>query len=183
MDDLEVELGICPTCGAKGYSCETSVLSSTAVRISRLADRKETTMHKLATETYVNQDSTKVVPKGSLESAWLLGMAGDEISDETAARLGLDAGADAAAGDSPEAVAKEYSRADLLAAAEARGIAVPSKATKPEIVELLAADEAAKEAAAEKAKADEEASSSGTADQGAGEATDGVAQAEKPAEA
>lgn len=46
-------------------------------------------MHKLTERTYVNADSTAVVPEGSPDAAWLLGLEGDEVSDETAERLGL----------------------------------------------------------------------------------------------
>ena len=92
LDELEGP-GVCPVCGASGFSCRNDVLGSEGgVRIVRLADgEQEGSMHTLTERTYVNADSTAVVPEGSAEAAWLLGVEGDEISDETAERLGLNA--------------------------------------------------------------------------------------------
>jgi len=86
MDD---DPSVCPVCGAEGYSCSPGMLGSEGVRIVRLADQKERPMYTLTERTYVNSDSTKVVDEGSTEAAWLLGIEGEEISDETAERLGL----------------------------------------------------------------------------------------------
>src|SRR4051812_15307521 len=87
------EEGVCPYCGSKGFRCRDEALSSIegGVRIFRLPrpGEEREPMHTLKSETYVNANSTKVVKKGSVESAFLLGLAGDEISDETAERLGL----------------------------------------------------------------------------------------------
>lgn len=119
-------------------------------------------MHRLEAKTYVNSDSTKVVPEGSPAAAFLLGLAGDEISDETAKRLGLVGGAALVDVTSPGAPSK----AELLDQAATLGLELPSKATKSEIAEAIVAKIEA-----------------GTADQGEAEATDGTKQAEKPAEA
>jgi hypothetical protein len=89
LDELEAP-GVCPVCGAPGFSCRNDVLgSSPGVRIRRLSDPQEGTMHTLTEKTFVNADSTAVAAEGSVEAAWLLGLEGDEISDETAERLGL----------------------------------------------------------------------------------------------
>lgn len=91
LDELE-GAGACPICGAPAFSCRTEVLGSAGgVTIVRLGPKEEGSMHTLTERTYVNADSTKVVPEGSTEAAWLLGVEGDEISDETAERLGLNA--------------------------------------------------------------------------------------------
>jgi hypothetical protein len=90
LDELETA-GACPVCGSPAFSCRTDALSSEGgVRIIRLGDQ-EGTMHTLTAKTWVNANSTAVVPEGSPEAAWLLGLEGDEISDETAERLGLNA--------------------------------------------------------------------------------------------
>ncbi len=132
-------------------------------------------MHKLASETYVNRDSTKVVPKGSVDAAYLLGMADDEISDETAVRLGLVGGS---ADDAPAGYAKS-TVPQLKALLEERGVDVPKDAKKPDLV--AAAEEYDRVAAEDEAA--KLASSSGTADQGEAEAVDGTKQADSIAEA
>ena len=90
-------------------------------------------MHTLAEKTYVNADSTKVVPEGDPEAAYLLGLEGDEISIETAQRVGL--------------VKKTSSYDDqkvdeLRALAEERGVGIDAKAKKADIVEALEAADA-----------------------------------------
>ena len=108
-------------------------------------------MFMLTGRTYVNRDSTKVVPEGSVDAAWLLGLAGDEISDETAKRLGLVAAA------APAATAYADLRvAELRDLAESRGIELDAHARKAEIIEALEG-------------ADATAATGGTADVGAGE--------------
>lgn len=104
------------------------MLGSGGVRITRLADLKGIPMHKLTERTYVNADSTKVVPEGSSEAALLLGSAGDEISDETAARLGLVV---------LPSTYSESTVAELRELAAERGLEIPSKSTKADIVDLL----------------------------------------------
>lgn len=171
MEDFPDEAGACPVCGAAGYSCRTEALervieSGGGIRITREATREETTehagvritrlvrlgegeerrMYKLGTRTYVNADSTKVVDEGSADAAFLLGNEGDEISAETAERLGL--------GKSDVAYAS-MKKAELVELADRRG--VDSSGTIAEIAERLDA-------------ADAEAAS-GTADQGSPEAT------------
>lgn len=118
------------------------------VKIVRLSDKKEEPMHVLAARTYVNRDSTKVVPEGSPEAAFLLGLAGDEISDETAARLGL--------GTSVPTVPAYGSMkvVELREVAAERGVEIASDAKKAEIVEALEG-------------ADATAATGGTADVGA----------------
>lgn len=87
-------------------------------------------MHRLTERTYVNADSTKVVPEGSVEAAFLLGIAGDEISTETAARLGLTA-------TSSTSTYADLTVADLRELAETRGLDVPSKPKKADLIGLL----------------------------------------------
>lgn len=107
-------------------------------------------MFMLTGRTYVNRDSTKVVPEGSVDAAWLLGLAGDEISDETAKRLGLVAGI------APTAAYGDLRVAELRDLAESRGIELDAHARKAEIIEALEG-------------ADATAATGGTADVGAGE--------------
>ena len=152
--------GYCPVCGAKGYSCrEKAMLGSgggvTIVRRVRTTEGEAPPMHTLTAKTWVNKDSTKVVPEGSADAAYLLGLAGDEISDETATRLGLGA---------YEEAAPSKSVADLKAELDAAGVEYPSKAKKAELEAILEANVG---------------EGAGTAD----EETGGVAQAENPAEA
>lgn len=45
--------------------------------------------HTLSERTYINADGSKVVPEGSPEAHSLLGVEGDEITDERAKALGL----------------------------------------------------------------------------------------------
>lgn len=103
--------------------------------------------HTLGTRTYVNADSTKVVDEGSPDAAYLLGNEGDEISDETAARLGL--------GQGESASYASMKKAEIVSLADDRG--VDSSGTIAEIAERLDADDAAK--------------ASGTADVGGPEST------------
>lgn len=105
-------------------------------------------MHTLTERTYVNRDSTKVVPEGSPQAAFLLGLAGDEISDETAKRLGLGV---------TVATAPAYGKmkvAELAELAAERGVEVPADAKKADLVEALEG-------------ADATAATGGTADVGA----------------
>lgn len=88
-------------------------------------------MHTLSERTYVNRDSTKIVPEGSPDAAYLLGTAGDEISDETAKRLGLG---------TEVATTPAYGKmkvAELRDLATERGVDIASDATKAEITEAL----------------------------------------------
>lgn len=163
-DGLELipdEGGTCPICGSTGYGCSPGMLGSGGVRIVTLAEQKEKPMHTLKARTYVNADSTKVVPEGSTEAAYLLGGEGDEISDETAARLGLTA-ADSAGGYADLKVD------DLKVLASEKGVELPAGAKKADIVEALEASDAAA------------AEASGTADVGSPDAT---ADAGAPADA
>jgi hypothetical protein len=102
------------------------------VRIVRLADRKEEApMHKLAARTYVNADSTKVVPEGHVDAAYLLGGEGDEVSDETAKRLGLI--------EAP-AEGRSYGSMkvdELKALMVDRGLEIPDGAKKADLVDSL----------------------------------------------
>lgn len=126
-------------------------------------------MHTLKERTYVNRDSTKVVPEGSTDAAYLLGIAGDEISDETAKRLGLGTAV------ATSAAYSDMKVPDLRSLALERGLEIEggvSKANKPELVDALEeSDKVAKEATAE---------TDGTASEGAPEET---AAAGTPAEA
>lgn len=123
-------------------------------------------MHTLTERTYVNRDSTKIVKEGSADAAYLLGIAGDEISDETAKRLGLGTSVP---------VAADYGKLkvdELKGVLAERGIEVPSDAKKADLVDALEeSDRVAKEA---------ETETGGSADQGAPEET---AAASSPAEA
>lgn len=88
-------------------------------------------MFRLTERTYVNATSTKVVPEGSTEAAFLLGIEGDEISEETAARLGLGV-------DVPSEPAYAMLRVpELRELAASRGIELDSHAVKAEIIEAL----------------------------------------------
>lgn len=104
-------------------------------------------MFKLETRTYVNSDSSKVVEEGSSDAAFLLGNEGDEISVETAERLGLSGGSDVAYSD--------MKKAEIVELADKRG--VDSSGTIAQIAERLDAADAAK--------------ASGTADVGSPDAT------------
>lgn len=168
--------GNCPVCGAKGYSCrEDAMLGSgggvTIVRRVRTKDGEETGMHTLKAKTFVNADSTKVVPEGHVDAAYLLGLAGDEISDETATRLGLNHSGENETYSSKWAAMKV---ADLKDAAEERGI---ESAGDWKRADYVAAHEAKD---AEEATASTDGDQGGTSDQGDAE---GTKQAEKPAEA
>jgi hypothetical protein len=104
------------------------MLGSGGVRITRLRDGEGEPMHKLTEKTYVNADSTKVVPEGDPEAAYLLGLEGDEISLETAQRVGLV---------EKESAYAEQTVDELRSLAEERDVEIPSKAKKAEIVEAL----------------------------------------------
>lgn len=169
----------CPVCGAKGGSCrEEAMLRSglmdetkhpTGVRIVRLHDERGP-MYKLTEKTYVNRDSTKVAKEGSVEAAFLLGMPGDEISEETATRLGLVGGAG-------EAKSKYESMKvpELEAAiAERDDVDEPASGRKADLIAALEAADA---------KGNETSTEGGTTDQGEEDATDGTKQANGPAEA
>ena len=94
-------------------------------------------MHTLTDRTYVNADSTKVVAEGSPDAAFLLGNAGDEISDETAKRLGLEVSV-------PTAPAYAKMKVDeLRELASTRGVEVDADAKKADLVAALEADDAA----------------------------------------
>lgn len=143
---------VCPVCGAKNGKCrEDAMLRSGAdgtlhtVRIVRLTDERGP-MYTLTEETYVNRDSTKVAKKGSPESAYLLGMAGDEISEETAKRLGL-LEADADVESVPSSRYAAMTKAELVA--EAGDLDVGPKPTKADLVSALEERDAAAEANAE----------------------------------
>lgn len=168
--------GFCPVCGAKGYSCrEDAMLGSgggvTIVRGVRTDEGEAPTMHKLTAKTYVNKDSTKVVAEGSADAAYLLGLEGDEISDETAKRLGLVNGD----GESYSSAWAGMKVADLKDAAADRGIEISSDWKKADFVAAHEAKDAEEAAAA--------SSAGGTSDQDEADATDGTKQANGPAEA
>lgn len=117
-------------------------------------------MYKLEARTYVNNDSTKVVDEGSPDAAFLLGAEGDEISVETAERLGLVSAS--TSDDAPKY--DSMKKAEIVELADQRG--VDSSGTIAQIAERLEEDDA-------KAKAAEVGAggAGGTADQGAPEAT------------
>lgn len=183
------EAGECPVCGAAGGSCrEAAMLRSglmeiretstgpkphpIGIRIVRLDEKRGTPMYKLKAKTFVNRDSTKVVPEGSAEAAFLLGLEGDEISDETAKRLGLVN----AAGESYSSRYAGMTIAAMKAEIEGRDdVDVDQLPAKPKHADLVAALEAA--------DAKGNAPAGGTADQGEADATDGTKQADGPAEA
>lgn len=129
-----------------------TVLRSGGVTITRLGSSEgERSMHKLAARTYVNADSTKIVEEGHPDAAFLLGNEDDEISVETAARLGLVG--------SESTSYSSMKKADLQAAAAERGLD-----TTGTVAELILRLEAA--------------DAGGTADQGAPEATASVGSPE-----
>lgn len=128
-------------------------------------------MHTLTSRTYVNSDSTKVVDEGSPDAAYLLGDAGDEISAETAERLGLNV---AVPQTNDYAAMKVPELKELVAN---RSIDVPSDAKKADLVDAL-------EGADATAKAEEASSSSSSATASeATAATGGTADVANPAEA
>lgn len=140
-------------------------------------------MYELTERTYVNADSTKVVPEGHVDAAFLLGPAGGKISMETAERLGL-VGAKADAEAEAPAYAK-MKKAEIVALATERG--VDSEGTIADIAARLEEDDAkAKEAEVGAGGADGEG---GTADVGSPEGTtsvanpDGTTSTEAPAPA
>jgi hypothetical protein len=130
---LELEdVGFCPYCGAKGYSCREDAMLESGVRIVRLSDGREP-MYTLKERTHVNADSTKVVPEGSVEAAYFLGNAGDEISEKTAKRLGLLEEEKPAEGYEAKTVA------ELSELADAAGLDVGKKPKKADLVAALEA--------------------------------------------
>lgn len=161
LEELEDdEAGRCPVCGAVGFSCREEALGM-AVGVNRRSEgmlrsgshggitiryrtsEGENPMHKLTARTYVNADSTKVVPEGHADAAYLLGNEGDEISAETAERLGLVGGTSA----EEDAIAYDkLKKAEIVKLAEDRG--VDSSGTIAEIAARLDEDD-------EKAKAAE----------------------------
>lgn len=166
--------GYCPTCGAKDFACrQKAMLGSgggvTIVRRVRTHEGEARPMHTLKAKTWVNRDSTKVAKEGSTEAAFLLGLEGDEISDETAKRLGLV--------DSDEAKGKYDGMKVAELEAEIAGRDDVDEPASGKKADLIAALEAAD------AKGNETSTEGGTTDQGEGESTDGTKQAEKPAEA
>lgn len=112
-------------------------------------------MHTLAKRTYVNSDSTKVVDEGSADAAYLLGNEGDEISDETATRLGLGTAIPT------KAAYGDMKVADLRSLAKERGVEIDSDAKKADVIDAL--EEADKAAPAATATAEAEGEG-GTAD-------------------
>lgn len=126
-------------------------------------------MYPLAGRTYVNRDSSKVVPEGSADAAFLLGNAGDEISLETATRLGLVGGsADQGDGDPYKGMKK----AELVAEAEKRGLDADGKVD--ELLERLREDDEKAKDAEVGAGGDGTETVGGTADVGAPDATASV---------
>lgn len=105
-------------------------------------------MVTLKARTYVNRDSSKVVPEGSVEAAWLLGNAGDEISEETAARLGLAGSVDEPAGYDAMKVP------ELRDLAAERGVDVPKDARKADLVAALEASDRERGGTADQAGAE-----------------------------
>lgn len=183
LDEEDDEAGRCPTCGAAGLSCqpeEMRVALTTKPRTGgvlrsgqhggitvRYRREGEEPMHTLATRTYVNRDSTKVVDEGSPDAAFLLGNEGDEISAETAERLGLTGAAEA--GDDPY---KGVLKADLVKMAEERGL--DSAGTVADLRSRLEEDDEKAKAAEVGAGGDGSAPTGGTADVGAPDATASV---------
>jgi hypothetical protein len=100
-------------------------------------------MTVLTERTYVNADGTKVVPGDSPEAHSLLGLEGDEISDERAKALGIK---------SPKVTAEDETPKRPELNARAKELGIPATGTNVELAAAIAeAEKAAAEATTEPA--------------------------------
>lgn len=98
--------------------------------------------HVLTERTWLNRSRTRVVPAGSPQAAYLLGVAGDEIPEADAKRLGLldtpleaaSEGADMGAASSPPSDEEmpEDAEAKAVQPAEDKAIHGPEESKAPE---------------------------------------------------